>query len=58
MKKVLIARSENLPNRKPTIPALTGAFGHDHLPRLNADDLTTWKCEVAALSGVAFSGIQ
>ena len=32
------------------------ACGHDHLSKLNADDLTTWKREMADLSGVAFGG--
>lgn len=33
------------------------ACGHDHLTKLNADDLTTWKKDIAALSGVAFGGV-
>lgn len=33
------------------------ACGHDHLSKFNLDDLTTWKPEVAALSGVAFGGV-
>ena len=32
------------------------ACGHDHLSKFNADDLTTWKREMADLSGVAFGG--
>ncbi len=34
------------------------ACGHDHLSKFNADDLTTWKREMADLSGVAFGGVQ
>lgn len=35
------------------------ACGHDHLSKFNEDDLTTWwKLEMAALSGVAFGGIN
>ncbi len=33
------------------------ACGHDHLSKFNQDDLTTWKQEMAALSGVAFGGV-
>ena len=32
------------------------ACGHDHLSKFNSDDLTTWKKDMAALSGVAFGG--
>ncbi|WP_245540921.1 FMN-binding glutamate synthase family protein [Octadecabacter antarcticus] len=30
------------------------ACGHDHLSKFNADDLTTWKKDMAAISGVVF----
>ena len=33
------------------------ACGHDHLSKFNADDLTTWKREMADLSGISFGGI-
>ncbi len=33
------------------------ACGHDHLSKFNEDDLTTWKKEMADLSGVAFGGV-
>jgi len=33
------------------------ACGHDHLSKFNQDDLTTWKKEMAELSGVEFGGI-
>jgi len=33
------------------------ACGHDHLAKFNADDLTTWKKDMAALSGVAYGGV-
>lgn len=33
------------------------ACGHDHLSKFNKDDLTTWKKEMAELSGVAFGGL-
>jgi glutamate synthase domain-containing protein 2 len=32
------------------------ACGHDHLSKFNAEDLTTWKREMAELSDVAFGG--
>jgi len=35
---------------------LARACGHTHLLDLNIDDLTTWKKEIAELSGVKFSG--
>ena len=34
------------------------ACGHGHLSDFNADDLTTWKREMADLSGVAYGGVQ
>ncbi|MEM8540384.1 MAG: glutamate synthase-related protein, partial [Pseudomonadota bacterium] len=33
------------------------ACGHDHLSKFNLDDLTTWKQDMAALSGVAYGGV-
>ncbi len=33
------------------------ACGHDHLSKFSHDDLTTWKKEMAELSGVAFGGL-
>ncbi len=33
------------------------ACGHDHLSKFNQDDLTTWRQEMAALSGVTFGGV-
>ena len=33
------------------------ACGHDHLSKFNEDDLTTWKKDMAAISGVAFGGV-
>ena len=32
------------------------ACGHDHLSKFNVDDLTTWKREMADLSGVSYGG--
>ena len=34
------------------------ACGHDHLSKFNHDDLTTWKRDMAEISGVNFGGIQ
>ena len=34
------------------------ACGHDHLSKFNQEDLTTWKRDMADLSGVQFGGIQ
>ncbi len=34
------------------------ACGHDHLSKFNIKDLTTWKREIADLSGVAFGGVN
>ncbi len=36
---------------------LARACGHDHLSKLNADDLITWKREMSDLSGVRFGGV-
>jgi len=33
------------------------ACGHDHLSKFNLDDLTTWKKDMADLSGVAYGGL-
>ncbi|MEL6978112.1 MAG: glutamate synthase-related protein [Pseudomonadota bacterium] len=33
------------------------ACGHDHLSKFSAEDLTTWKREMADLSGVAYGGV-
>ncbi|MBO6676415.1 MAG: alpha-hydroxy-acid oxidizing protein [Rhizobiales bacterium] len=33
------------------------ACGHNHLSEFNQEDLTTWKKEMAALSGVAYGGV-
>ena len=35
---------------------LARACGHDHVSRFRSSDLTTWKRDMAALSGVAFGG--
>jgi hypothetical protein len=37
---------------------LARACGHRHLRDLSADDLTTFKPEVAALTGVRFGGVS
>ena len=34
------------------------ACGHDHVSKFNIEDLTTWKKEIAELSGVAFGGVN
>lgn len=33
------------------------ACGHDHLNQFNANDLTTWKKEMAELTGIPFAGV-
>ena len=33
------------------------ACGHDHLSKFNQDDLTTWKKDMAEISGVPFGGV-
>jgi glutamate synthase domain-containing protein 2 len=33
------------------------ACGHDHLSKFNSADLTTWKRDMADLSGVAYGGL-
>ena len=33
------------------------ACGHDHLSGFTVDDLTTWKKDMAELSGVPFGGV-
>jgi trans-2-enoyl-CoA reductase len=34
------------------------ACGHNHLKDFNKKDLTTWKREMADLSGIEFAGID
>lgn len=34
------------------------ACGHDHLSKFEARDITTWKKDMAELSGIAFGGVQ
>jgi len=34
------------------------ACGHDHLSQFTLDDITTWKPEMADLSGIAYAGIN
>ena len=34
------------------------ACGHDHLSGFNHDDLTTWKRDMADISGVTFGGLN
>ena len=36
---------------------LARACGHDHLSRLAVDDLTTWKREMAHLTGIQYGGV-
>lgn len=36
---------------------LARACGHDHVTKFSPRDLTTWKTEMAALSGVKFAGV-
>lgn len=35
---------------------LSRAAGHDHLSKLNPDDLTTWKKDMSDLTGIPFAG--
>jgi len=37
---------------------LARACGHDHLSRLAVDDLTTWKREMAHLTGIQYGGVS
>ena len=39
------------------IQVMARACGHDHVSGFNADDLTTWKREMADLSGVRYGGV-
>ena len=34
------------------------ACGHDHLSKFRRNDLTTWKQDMAALSGIRFGGVE
>ncbi len=36
---------------------LARACGHKHLRQLSRNDLTTWKREIADLTGVAYAGV-
>ena len=34
------------------------ACGHDHLQQFNSKDITTWKKEMAGLTGIQFAGFE
>jgi len=36
---------------------LSRACGHDHLSKFNVSDITTWKKEIAELTGIKFGGV-
>lgn len=40
------------------IQVLARACGHDHVSKFSSDDLTTWKKEMAELSGAPFGGVR
>jgi hypothetical protein len=48
-------------DRKPKsvtlMKVLARACGHEHLSQFEHRDLSTWKKEMAELSGVAFAGV-
>ena len=37
---------------------LARACGHSHLNHLSVDDLTTWKREMAHLTGIQYGGVS
>jgi len=37
---------------------LARACGHEHLNQFNANDLTTWKKDMADLTGINYAGIS
>jgi len=37
---------------------LARACGHDHLSQFNPHDITTWKKEIADLTGIQFAGVE
>ena len=37
---------------------LARACGHSHLNEFNPDDLTTWKREMAHLTGLSYAGVS
>lgn len=39
------------------LQVLARACGHDHLNKFTLNDITTWKYQMAQLSGVPFSGV-
>jgi hypothetical protein len=34
------------------------ACGHNHLNKFNSNDITTWKKEMADLTGIKFGGVK
>ena len=36
---------------------LARAAGHDHLGKFNIDDLTTFRADMARLTGIAYGGV-
>jgi len=43
-------------NSTSMMQVMARACGHDHLGKFNADDLVTWKQDMAALAGIRFGG--
>ena len=39
------------------LQVLAHACGHSHLNQFNRDDLTTWKREIADLTGIRYAGV-
>jgi hypothetical protein len=37
---------------------LARAAGHDHLSKFSQEDLTTFKTDMARLTGIAFGGVE
>jgi len=36
---------------------MSRACGHDHLDQFDRDDITTWKRELADLTGIPYAGV-
>ena len=39
------------------LQVMARACGHDHVSKFNPDDLTTWKRDMADLTGIAYGGV-
>ena len=48
---------KNIRSSVELMQVMARACGHTHLGQFNADDITTWKKEMADLAGIQYAGV-